>query len=210
MRKKLPTITESADELQRRMKSETDGKQRQRLHAFSLVASGQARYRKDVALLLGVHRHSIAAWCDAYAQGGLPQALSDQVSAPPLHRRMTDAALTALQAKLTAPHGFAGYDHIRVWLAEVHQVVWSYSSIHALGRDKLHAQPKRPRPSHAKKVQKLCSSFNPHGPPSSPSSSQTAPQGARSRFSPKTKRGSAYCPACGGGLPPAADNLWSR
>jgi hypothetical protein len=45
--KKLPIITESADELQRRMKSEIDPK-RQRLHALYLGASGQARYRKEV------------------------------------------------------------------------------------------------------------------------------------------------------------------
>lgn len=155
MRKPLPAMHERAEELHQRMKSETDVKKRQRLHAFYLVASGQARYRKDVALLLGVHRHSIAAWFDAYAQGGLPQALSYQVSAPPIHRRMTDAALTALQAKLTEPQGFAGYDQIRVWLAEVHQVALSYSSVHALVRYKLHAKPKRPRPAHAKKVQQL-------------------------------------------------------
>lgn len=155
MRKPLPAMHERAEELPQRMQSDTDVKQRQRLHACYLGASGQARYRKDVALWLGVHRHSIAAWFEAYAQGGLLQALSYQVSAPPLHRRMTDAALTALQAKLTEPQGFAGYDHMRVWLAEVHHVALSYASVQALVRDTLHAKPQRPRPSHAKKVQKL-------------------------------------------------------
>ena len=150
MRKALPRITESADELQRRMKSEPDIKKRQRLHALYLAASGQARQRQEIAALLGVHRHSVAAWFRAYAEGGLDRALSYQV--PPVHQRITPTALTALQEKLNDPHGFAGYHQIRVWLAEEHQVTLAYSSVHALVRYKLHAKPKRPRPSHAKKA----------------------------------------------------------
>jgi transposase len=154
MRKKLPTIHESAAELQQRLKSETDVKQRQRVHALYLVASGQAQYRKDVASLLGVHRHSVAAWFDAYVVGGLEHMLRSHVSPPPVHRRMTDTAWTALQEKLHDPHGVASYEQIRVWLAEEHQVALAYSSVHALVRYKLRAKPKRPRPSHAKKIQK--------------------------------------------------------
>jgi transposase len=152
MRKKLPTIHESAEELHQRMKHETDRTKQQRLHALYLVASGQARHRKEIACLLGVHRHRVAAWFEAYATGGLAQALSYQVSPPPVHRRITDTALTALQAKLHELPGFASYDQIRLWLAEAHQVALSYSSVHALVRYKLKAKPKRPRPSHTQKV----------------------------------------------------------
>jgi Homeodomain-like domain len=70
MRKAMPRIIESADELQRRMKSELDLKKRQRLPALYLAASGHARHRHEIAALLGVHRHSVAAWLRAYAQGG--------------------------------------------------------------------------------------------------------------------------------------------
>jgi hypothetical protein len=141
-------------ELQRRMHQEKDAKKRQRLHALYLAASGQARHRQDIAALLGVHRHSVAAWFDAYAAGGVEHALRYQVSTPPVHRRMTETALQALRAKLEEPNGFAGYDQIRVWLAEAHQVTLSYSSVHALVRYQLRAKPKRPRPWHAKKGQK--------------------------------------------------------
>src|SRR5919108_5968250 len=89
MRKAMPRITKSADELQRRMKSEPDLKKRQRLHAFYLAASGQARQRQESAALLGVHRHSVAAWFAAYAEGGLDHALHYQVPTPPVHRRIT-------------------------------------------------------------------------------------------------------------------------
>jgi transposase len=154
MRKALPTITESAAELQQWMHREKDGKKRQRWHALYLAASGHARHRQAIATLLGVHRHSVAAWFAAYAAGGIAQALRYQVSTPPVHRRMTEPALRALQDNLRDPQGFPGYNQLRVWLAEEHHVTLSYSSVHALVRYKLRAKPKRPRPSHAKKAPK--------------------------------------------------------
>jgi hypothetical protein len=81
MRKPMPHMSESADE-RRRMKSESDLKKRQRLHAFDLAASGQARHCQEIAALLGVHRHSVAAWFRAYTAGGLDHALSYQVPSP--------------------------------------------------------------------------------------------------------------------------------
>jgi transposase len=154
MRKKMPPLTESTAALLQRMKSEPDVKKRQRVHALYLVASGQARHRKDVAAALGVHRHSVAAWFAAYAAGGIEQALRDDVPRPTRARRMTDTARTALTEQLRTPEGFASYGHIRTWLAEQHQVHLSYSSVYALVRGELHAKPKRPRPSHAKKVRR--------------------------------------------------------
>ena len=76
MRTAMPRIIASANELQRRMHSERALKQRQRLQALYLAASGQARHRQEIAALLGVHRHSVAAWLRAYATGGLDYALS--------------------------------------------------------------------------------------------------------------------------------------
>src|SRR5215831_13612064 len=155
MRKRMPTITESPDAIHQRLKQETDPKKRQRLQALYMAASGHAQYRQDIADLLGVHRHSVAAWFDAYAAGGLDQMLRYQGPRPPLRQRITATALTALQEKLQDPHGFAGYDQLRVWLAEEHQVTLAYSSVHALVRYKLRAKPKRPRPSHVKKAPQL-------------------------------------------------------
>jgi transposase len=154
MRKKMPPITESAVELLRRMKSEPDLKKRQRLHALYLVASGQARHRKDVAKTLGVHRHSVAAWFAAYAVGGVEHALQYDIPRPTRARRMTNTALMALKEQLQTPAGFASYGHIRTWLAEQHHVQLSYSSVYALVRGELRAKPKRPRPSHEKKAQR--------------------------------------------------------
>jgi transposase len=151
----MPTITESAAALHQRMKHEKDGKKRQRLQALHMVASGYVHSRQELATLLGVHRHSVAAWLHAYAEGGLETALTYQVPRPPSRRRITTTALTALQERLQDPHGFAGYTQIRTWLAEQHQVHLSYSGVYAVVRGTLRAKPKRPRPSHVKKVRKL-------------------------------------------------------
>ena len=99
-----------------------------------------------------MHRHRVAAWLDASAAGGIAHALRSHVPTPPIHRRMTDTAWTALQEKRKEPSGFAGYDQSRVWLAAEHQVALAYASVHALVRYQLHAKPPRPRPSHRKKV----------------------------------------------------------
>jgi transposase len=154
MRKKMPTITESADELHQRMKQAKDVKQRQRLQALYLVVSGHARSRQELAALLGVHRHSVAAWLEAYATGGVEKMLRYQVPQPPSRQRITPTALAALQERLKNPRGFAGYAQLRTWLAEQHQVHVSYSGVYAVVRGKLRAKPKRPRPSHAKKTLK--------------------------------------------------------
>ena len=153
MRKKMPTITESADALHQRMKREQDLKKRQRLQALYLAASGRAQHRQEIADLLGVHRHSVAAWFDAYTAGGLDHMLHYQVPRPPLRQRRTATAWTALQETLPDSHGFASYHQMRLWLAEEHQVTLAYASVHALVRYQLRAKAKRPRPSHAKKVQ---------------------------------------------------------
>jgi transposase len=170
----MPTITESADALHQRMKQEKDPKKRQRMQALYVAASGHARHRQDIATLLGVHRHSVAAWFDAYAEGGIDQMLHYEVPRPPLRQRITATALTALQEALQDPHGFAGYTHIRTWLAEQYQVHLSYSGVYALVHTKLGAKLKRPRPSHAKKSPKRPPNSKPRSQPCSTSSSRAA------------------------------------
>jgi transposase len=151
MRKRMPTIAESADALHQRMKNEHDVKKRQRLQALYMVASGHARHRQDIAALLGVHRHSVAAWLDAYGEGGLDAMLHYQVPQPPSRQRITPIALTALQAQLQVPHGFAGYTQIRTWLAEQHQVYLSYSGVYALVRGNYGRSRNAPGPPTQKK-----------------------------------------------------------
>jgi putative transposase len=76
MDKALPPNTESAGELQQRLRAEKDAQKRQRLQALYLLATGQATSRLAVADLLAVHRHTGRAWLTAYEQGGLRALLT--------------------------------------------------------------------------------------------------------------------------------------
>src|SRR5687768_15896743 len=99
MNKTIPIIRESADELKQRLKHERHPAKRQRLQALYLLASGQARFRADVAQLLAVDRNTIGRWLDRYTQGGL-DALLDLYVPPGKAPALQPAQLAQLQQTL--------------------------------------------------------------------------------------------------------------
>lgn len=150
MNKPIPVIHESADELKQLLARERQPTKHQRLHALYLLASGQVRFRSQVAHLLGVDRNTIARWLDQYAQGGLPALL--QIYVPAGKRKpLTPAQLTQLEQQLATPQGFGSYDEARQWIADTFGVTLSYNATHKLLRYKLGAKLKVARPTHIKK-----------------------------------------------------------
>src|SRR3712207_8931030 len=81
MNKAVPIIHESVAELKQRLARERHPAKHQRLHALYLLASGQARFRSDVARLLGLDRNTVRRWLDQYAHGGLDALLDIYVPA---------------------------------------------------------------------------------------------------------------------------------
>jgi len=160
MYKSLPTITESAQELQQRFRAEKAPQKRQRLQALYLLASGQARSRLAVAELLAVHRHTVRAWLAAYEKGGL-RALLTLKKAPGKRSALTPAVRAQLLTQLPQPRGFGSYGEIQQYLATVHHVHLAYSTVHGVVRYQLQAKPKAPRRSHPKKTLKQSLSFKP-------------------------------------------------
>jgi transposase len=151
MKKRLPPLHHSREDLQRRLKAERDVQKRQRLQALYLLASGQAKTRGAAAEALAVHRHSVGAWLAAYERGGLEALLS--LKKPPGKRPLASPeVIEALQERLQQPRGFASYGEIQTYLQQEHHVSMAYSSVHALVRYRLRAKPKSPRPSHPKKT----------------------------------------------------------
>lgn len=150
MRKAVPTIYETADDLKQRFAQERHPAKRQRLHALYLLASGQARYRTEVAALLGVDRNTVAHWLDTYQQRGLVALLDIYIPAGK-RKPLSPEQLAQLQQALAQPDGFASYEAIRQWIATTFDVALSYTAVHKLVHYKLQAKPKVPRPSHTKK-----------------------------------------------------------
>ena len=150
MNKVIPVIHESADELKQGLARERHPVKRQRLHALYLLASGQARFRGDVARLLGVDRNTVGRWLDQYAHGGLPALLALYV--PPGKRKpLAPDQLAQLRQRLEDPHGFASYDEARRWIQDTFGVALTYNATHKLVRYKLGAKLKVARPTHIKK-----------------------------------------------------------
>jgi hypothetical protein len=75
MNKKVPDITESVEELKSLMGQCAQVYQKQRLSMLYLLRSGQAKNRKQVADLLGVHRTTIGNWLLSDETGGLEKLL---------------------------------------------------------------------------------------------------------------------------------------
>lgn len=150
MNRAMPTITESADELRGLLKAETNVKRAQRLQMLYLLASKQAKTRKEVASLLGVHRETVGDWLTLYAEGGR-EALLELYVAPGKAPSVTPAVEAELREQLSKPEGFPSYGAIGEWLWQNHGIKLAYSTVHTLVRYKLKARPKVPRRSNREK-----------------------------------------------------------
>jgi transposase len=151
MRNALPVIREDAAALKQRLQHEHDGRKRPRLQMLYLLASGQAHTRRDVARLLGVHRHTIGHWLARYATGGVETLLALYVPAgKPLS--LPPPVLAAIEQALQRPAGFASYEALRQWVKHTHHLEVNYHTLYSIVRTRFNAKLKVPRPSHTKKT----------------------------------------------------------
>ncbi len=163
MNRAMPTITESADELKGLLKTEANVKRAQRLQMLYLLVSKQAKTRKEVASILGVHRETVGDWLTLYEEGGR-EALLELYVAPGKAPSVTPEVEAQLREALSKPGGFPSYKAIGEWLWQNHGIQLAYSTVHTLVRYKLKARPKvarrsnekkNPRPSRASKPRSL-------------------------------------------------------
>ncbi len=115
MRKKLPQIDHSREELRQLLKAERDVQKRQRLQALYLLVSRQAKTRLAVAELLGVHRHSVGTWLELYEQGSLEGLLTIK-KAPGKKPLASPEVVEALKERLHHPEGFRAYGEIQAYV----------------------------------------------------------------------------------------------
>lgn len=158
MKRPLPPIAESAEELKAQMQQATERLPRQRLHMLYLLASGQASTRQKAAELLGLHRNTIGRWLGCYEEGGL-SALLEVNSPPGAVPAVNPVQEAALREALAAPQGFASYGAIQDWLADTFGIQMEYQAVHKLVRYKLGAKLKVVRPSHLKKNPQAVAEF---------------------------------------------------
>jgi transposase len=155
MRKALPVITETVENLKQRLQREHDGRKKPRLQMLYLLAGRQAQTRLEVAQLLGVHRNTISHWLTIYETGGLEALLEVYVPAgKPVS--LSPAVLASLQQALQEPAGFASYEALRQWVQQTHHVEVNYHTLYTIVRTRFRTKLKVPRPSHTKKPWRHC------------------------------------------------------
>jgi transposase len=155
MRKALPVITETVENLKQRLQREHDGRKKPRLQMLYLLAGRQAQTRLEVAQLLGVHRNTISHWLTIYETGGLEALLEVYVPAgKPVS--LSPAVLASLQQALQEPVGFASYEALRQWVQQTHHVEVNYHTLYTIVRTRFRTKLKVPRPSHTKKPWRHC------------------------------------------------------
>ena len=153
MYKAIPEIQESAEELRQLQKQERHRLKQQRLHALYLLASGGARERQQVALLLGVSRNTVASWLDRYEESGLEAMLAVK-PLPGKAPALAGADLRRLQEALARGEGFGSYGEIQEWIRSELGVEMKYHAVHKLVHGKLGARLKVARPSHPQKTRR--------------------------------------------------------
>lgn len=151
MRRPLPEVHESEEELRSLLKRTRDPRRRRRIHLLLLIRTGQARSRQAAAAHLAVHRNSVREWLEKYREGGLKGLL--QIGTPgarPGQKVLPPAVLRALVARLEG-EGFESYGQVREWLEREFGLDLPYATVYGLVRVRLGGRLKRPRPRHAKK-----------------------------------------------------------
>lgn len=153
MRRPLPPIHESLEDLQTRLRQCRDGRLKWRLQLLILIKQEGVSSRQEAAQRLAQHRNTIGQWLSRYESEGLDGLLRlGQPGAPAGGGQLTPALRQALQARLAEPQGFGSYEEVRHWLYDEFGQRVAYSTVHRWVRDKLKAKLKRPRPVHPKKT----------------------------------------------------------
>ena len=153
MRRPLPLIHESAEELKRQMRAESHETKKQRLHVLYLLASGQASERQQAAAMLGLHRNTVGRWLQLYEEGGL-SALLEIKPSPGAKPQLSPEQQALVRAELSKPEGFSSYIELQEWIAERFGVRMNYAALYHMARYRMGAKLKVPRPTNPKKKSK--------------------------------------------------------
>jgi transposase len=152
MRRALPEVFESVEELESLLSRTGDAQRKQRVHLLLLIRSGRVNSRLAAAAHLATHRNSVGDWLEKYEKGGLDAMLEiGTPGAKPGIRVLSPAVLEALRARLNA-EGFDSYTEVWEWLRSEFGAEAAYPTVHRIVRERLKSKLKRARPRHLKKT----------------------------------------------------------
>lgn len=151
-------ITESEEELKKRLQTARVGNQKEKLLLLWWLKSGQVSEQQEIGFRLGRDGSTVTRWLQKYRSGGL-SCLLEIKKAPGAKRKINDAALAALKRELETGNGFSSYGAIVEWLKHEHGQDIEYGTVYAWVRYRFGAKLKVPRPQSYKQNEELISEF---------------------------------------------------
>lgn len=151
-------ITQSEEELKKRLETAREGNQKEKLLLLWWLKSGQVSEQQEIGFRLGRDASTVTRWLQKYRIGGLSSLLEIK-KAPGAKRKINDAALAALKRELETGLGFSSYGAIVEWLKQEHGQDIEYGTVYAWVRYRFGAKLKVPRPQSYKQDEELISEF---------------------------------------------------
>lgn len=151
-------ITQSEEELKKRLQTANLGNQKEKLMMLWWIKSGQVKEQQEIGKRLVKDTSTVTRWLQKYRSGGLSELLKIK-KAPGAKPKIHDAAIAALEEELKTGKGFASYGAIVEWLKQEHGLEIEYATVYSLVRYKLGAKLKVPRPQSNKQDKNLVSEF---------------------------------------------------
>jgi transposase len=142
-------ITESEEELKKRLQTARLGSQKEKLQMLWWLKSGQVKEQQEIGRRLGRDTSTVTRWLQKYRLGGLSSLLEIK-KAPGASRKMSDEAIAALKQELETGKGFSGYGAIVEWLEKKYGEKIEYGTVYAWVRYRFGAKLKVSRPKSYK------------------------------------------------------------
>ncbi|WP_392476029.1 helix-turn-helix domain-containing protein [Nostoc sp. C110] len=157
-------ITESEEELKKRLQTGNLGNQKEKLQMLWWIKTEQVKEQQEIGKRLARDTSTVTRWLQKYRTDGL-SGLLEIKKAPGAKRKIDDAAMptavnyAALEEELKTGKGFSSYGAIVDWLKQEHGQDIEYATVYAWVRYRLGAKLKVPRPQSHKQDEKLVSEF---------------------------------------------------
>lgn len=151
-------ITESEEELKKRLQTAKLGNQKEKLQMLWWLKSGQLKEQQEIGLRLGRDTSTVTRWLQKYRTSGLTGLLEIK-KAPGAKPKINEAALAALKGELNTGSGFSSYGAIVEWLKKEQGLDIKYATVYRWVRYELGAKLKVPRPQSYKQDEQLVSEF---------------------------------------------------
>jgi transposase len=137
-------ITQSEEELKKRLQTAREGNQKEKLQMLWWLKSGQVKEQQEIGFRLGRNTSTVTRWLQKYRQGGLADLLQVK-KAPGAARKLSNEVIAALQQRLNQ-EGFTSYTAIVEWLEQELGQTVEYGTVYQWVRYRLGAKLKVPRP----------------------------------------------------------------